>query len=135
MRGRGCVALPHTLYLPRPHAGHTRKIGKVAWSHLQNFRVTLKVGMGKWGNGEMEEGTLLLLQSSNVMRKSMSIHALTERSSLPDSWHQRGVQRHCIMVCKLAICIAMLFTFGSLLEFLKFVESVNCSYFVPKESF
>ena len=63
--------------------------------------------MRKWGNGEMGkwEGTMhftqqteyiLLLQSS----KSMSIHALTERSSLPDSWDQRGMQRHCIMVCK-----------------------------------
>ena len=37
----------------------------------------------------------------NVMRKPMSIHALTERSSLPDSWHKRGMQQHCIMVCKL----------------------------------
>ena len=50
--------------------------------------------MGNWEMGKWEEGTLhftqtadvLLLQSSNVMRKSMSIHALIETSSLPDSW-------------------------------------------------
>ena len=29
---------------------------------------------------------VLLLQSANVMRKSMSIHAF-----LPDSWHQRAL--------------------------------------------
>ena len=39
----------------------------------------------------------------NVMRKSMSIHAITERTSLPDSWHKRGMQQHCIMVCKLIL--------------------------------
>ena len=70
---------------------------------------------------------VLLLQSSNE-QVSMSMHALTERSSY--SWHQRGMQRHCITVCKLALCI-MFFTVGSLLAFLKFVESVNCSYFFP----
>ena len=85
---------------------------------------------GKSGNkemGKLEEGTLhctqqtadiLLLQSSNVMGKSMSNHALTERSSSPDSWHQKSMQRHCIKVCKLILCIS-----SSLLA--KFVESVK----------
>ena len=67
--------------------------------------------MGKWEAGTLhftQQTDVLLLQSSNVMSKSMSIHALTDRSSLPDSWHIRGMQRHCITVCKLALCISSL---------------------------
>ena len=90
------------------------------------------------GNGEMGR-RYIAFHSANcrcfvtaVMRKSMSIHALTERSSLPDSWHQMGMQWHCITVCKLALCIS-----SSLWQLVSlFVESV--SYFVPtsyKESF
>ena len=49
--------------------------------------------MGKWEADTLhftqQTADVLLLQSSNVMSKSMSIHALTERSSLPDSWHIR----------------------------------------------
>ena len=78
--------------------------------------VTLKVGTRKreMRNGEMgkwEEGTLHFTQQTArcfvtaVMRKSMSIHAFTERSSLPDSWHQMGMQWHCITVCKLALYV------------------------------
>ena len=67
--------------------------------------------MGKWGNGK-QTADISLLQSS---KKSQcpSMYALTERSSLPDSWQQRGMQRHCITVCKLILCI--FFTSGSLL--------------------
>ena len=39
--------------------------------------------------------------------KSMSSHTLIETSSLPESWHQRGM--HCITVCKLALCISFYF--------------------------
>ena len=60
---------------------------------------------------------VLLLQSSNVMRKSMPIHTLIERLSLPDSWHQRGMQWHCITVCKLALCIS-----ASLWQLVRFLE-------------
>ena len=35
--------------------------------------------------------------------QAMSIHALTERLSLPDNRHKRGMQQHCIMVCKLIL--------------------------------
>ena len=45
--------------------------------------------------------------------------------------YQRSMQWHCVMVCKLALHMYKFFNFGSLLAFLKFVESVNCSYFVP----
>ena len=66
--------------------------------------------MKKWEEGTLyftqQTADILLLQSSNVMRKSMSMHALTERSSLPDSWDQRGMQQDCIMVCKLILCIS-----------------------------
>ena len=45
--------------------------------------------MGKWEEGTLhftqQTADILLLASSNVMSKSMSIHAFTERSSLPDS--------------------------------------------------
>ena len=100
--------------------------------------------MGNEEMGKREEDTLhftqqtadvLLLQSSNVMRKSKSIHALTERSSLPDSWHKRGMQHNLQANSKYKKL--KFFTYGSLLAFLKFVESVNCSYFptLYKESF
>ena len=45
--------------------------------------------MWKWEECTLQQATdVLLLQSSDVMRKLMSIHVLTERSPLPDSWHQ-----------------------------------------------
>ena len=65
--------------------------------------------MGKWEEATLhftqQTADVLLLQSSDVMRNSMSIHALTERSYLPDSWHQRGMQWHCITACKLILSI------------------------------
>ena len=70
---------------------------------------------------------LMFCYCSHLFR--MSIHAITERSSLPDSWHKRGMQQHCIMVCKLILSRSSSCTFGSLLASLKFIESVNCSYF------
>ena len=63
--------------------------------------------MGKWEEVTLhftqQTADVLLPQSSNVMRKSMSIHALT---SLPDSRHKRGMQWHCITVCKLIASIS-----------------------------
>ena len=53
------------------------------------------------------------------------MHALTERSSLPENWHQRSMQWHCIMVCKLALCNIYVLYFWQLVGFL---ESVDCSY-------
>ena len=53
--------------------------------------------MKKWEEGILhftQQADVLLVQSSNV-----TICALTARSSLPYSWHQRGTQWHCIMVC------------------------------------
>ena len=93
--------------------------------------------MRKWGNGEMERRhtahhfdqqttDVSLLQSPcKSDKKSMSIYwplSLIESPSLP---------YHSIMVCKLALCIFIYSTFDCLLAFLKFVESLNCSYFVP----
>ena len=50
---------------------------------------------------------LLTFFASVVIKgKSMSMHALTERSSSPDSWHQKGMQWHCITTCKLILCIS-----------------------------
>ena len=75
--------------------------------------------MGKW-----EDGTLHFTQQTAdvlFMRKSMSIYALTERSSLPDNCNKRSMQHHCIMVCKLH--------FGSLLAFLKFQYGI-CELFI-----
>ena len=66
----------------------------------------------KSGNEEMgrrhiqQTADVLLLQSSNVMRKSMSIHALID-IILACSWHQRGM--HCITVCKLVLYINVFF--------------------------
>ena len=58
---------------------------------------------GKWGNGEMGRWYIAFYSancwhfaSAVIKGKSMSMHTLTERSPLPDSWRQRGVQRHCI---------------------------------------
>ena len=96
----------------------------------------MKWEMRKWGNEEMEKwgiemGSRLLTFASAVIKgKSVSMYALTERSFLPDSWHQRGMQRalhHGLQ----ASSMYLFFTFGSLLPFLRFVESVDCSYFVP----
>ena len=56
--------------------------------------------VGKW------EANCCLFASAGIKGKPMSMYALTERSSLPDSWHQRGMQRHCITVCKLILCIS-----------------------------
>ena len=82
--------------------------------------VTLKKEMRKWGNGK--KGTLhftqqtadvLLLQSSNVMRKSISISI-----HIPEHLGTKGqhTQGHCITVHKLALCIIMyLVTFGSII--------------------
>ena len=57
------------------------------------------------------------------------MHSL--KSSLPDSWHKKeyATALHHGLQGKLH--------FGSLLAFLKFIESVNCSYFLTlyKESF
>ena len=58
----------------------------------------------------------------------MSMYALTERSSLPDSWHQRGMQwasHHSLQ----ANFMYKFFIFRSLLA--KFVEFMSCPYFVP----
>ena len=74
---------------------------------------------------QLQTVDILLLQSSNVLRKSMSIHALTDLC-LFYSWRQSDT---CIcIICKPALFI-MYFTFGSLLACLKFVESVSCSLF------
>ena len=57
--------------------------------------------MGKWRNGEMGRRYIAFHSancSSNVMRKTMSIHALTERSSLPDdSWQSQCHSMHSLM--------------------------------------
>ena len=63
--------------------------------------------MRKWGNGKQTADILLLWSSKG---KSMSMYALTERSSLPDSWHQRALH-HSLQ----ANSMYKFFTFGSLL--------------------
>ena len=54
--------------------------------------------MGKWEESTLhftqQTADVLLLQSSNTMRKSMSIHALIETSSLPDSWQSQCPSMH-----------------------------------------
>ena len=111
--------------------------------------------MRKWGNGKnvhcisfSELLTFCLILQSSRESQCPCMHSprvalypgscrrnepgdeATERSSLPDSWHQRGMQRHCITVCKLILCISSsLWQLVS--RFLKFVESMNCPYFVP----
>ena len=57
--------------------------------------------MGKWEESILHfthqiAADVLLMQSSNVMRKSMFIHTFTERSSLFNSCHKRGMQPHCM---------------------------------------
>ena len=59
--------------------------------------------MGKLMHGKQTADVLL---SAVIKGKSMSMYALTERSSLPDSWHQRGMQWHCSTVCKLILCVS-----------------------------
>ena len=88
--------------------------------------------MRKWeevtSHFTQQTADVLLLQSSNVMRKLVSIHALTERSS----WHLHQVKEYVfkvlLTVCKLAqiLCIVYL-NFDSLLTCLKLIDSVNCS--------
>ena len=54
----------------------------------------------------------------------MSIHALIERSSLPYIWHQK---EEYAMVLHHGLQASFFFFFF----FEEFIESVNCSYFVP----
>ena len=92
------------------------------------------VGTRKWGNGKkaqslhstQQTAEMLLLQSSMI--KSMSIQYLywEEYLSILYGLHQRGMQRHCIMVGKLV------------LHFWQFVKFMHYSYPVPtfyEESF
>ena len=53
---------------------------------------------------------LLTFASAVIKGKSMPMYALTERSSLPDSWHQRALH-HSLQ----ANSMYKFFTFGSLL--------------------
>ena len=99
------------------------KVESVAWHcyaqmhcrpETKSKGVTQKVGTieemrnGKWANGKKVHCSKLLMfcYCSHQMwwgSQCPSMHSLKEH--LPDSWHQRGMQRHCIIVCKLAQCI------------------------------
>ena len=108
---------------------------EMSCEHISTFdRVTVKVGTRKWGNGKkaqslhstQQTAEILLLQSSMI--KSMSIQYLywEEYLSILYGLHQRGMQRHCIMVGKLV------------LHFWQFVKFMHYSYPVPtfyEESF
>ena len=85
---RGSMRVEHSSILPLNRS--------VAW-------VTLKVGTSKWEmrNGKWENGEM-----GRRLRKSISMY-----SSLPDSWHKRGMQQHCIMVCKLILSSSSLVSF------------------------
>ena len=74
--------------------------------------------MGKWKQGTLSAKLMFCVKNAHPCMNSLRDH----------SWHQKGMQQHCIIVCKLVLC-NMFFTSGSLLAFLKFIESV--SYFVP----
>ena len=88
------------------------------------MRINEKWEMGNEEMGKWEEGThctslnklWMFCDSSNVMRESQcpSVHSLRDHS-----WHQRGMQRHCITVS----CSGYVLNFWHFV-FLKFVESV-----------
>ena len=71
---------------------------------------------------------ILLLQSSNVMRKLMSVQHLLRKSSIHYNLYQRGIQWHCILHHgQQATCSTSLLA-ACQLGFFKFVKFVTYSY-------